>query len=500
MKKIVISSITAMGVFLTPMAVFADDYDEFKAKAEAQYAQFKNESEKRYKDFRDKANNEYADFMKNPWAYFNKQKEIAPPPEPSPEPIVISDDDRNKGQNNRPIKIDTVVQIPVVPVQPTPIVPIKETPITRPISNINITFFGTEIKTRSPELDGFKILGRREADFAEAWRKLATDATNNLLVDCLRTRKEKALCDWAYVLMLQQLSNKMFGEKTNESALMSGFLLNQSGYKVRYGLDSNINKLYMLVAVDGYIYNAIYYQVDGSKLYPVGEQPSGNLQICNFYYPKERPVSLAISTDQKFSIVPSEPRNVTAHNYPNIKLSLSTNKNLIDFFNIYPEACLNDSPYTKWAIYANTPLSSYVKDQLYPILRRAITGKSEKDAANILINVAQSFPYGYDDKIWGKDRAFFTEESWFYPYSDCEDHAIHFSRLVRDLMGLDVVLIYYPGHLASAVAFNESIPGDYIIENGKRYLVCDPTIFYAPIGMTMKGMDNGEAILIHLKP
>lgn len=256
----------------------------------------------------------------------------------------------------------------------------------------------------------------------------------------------------------------------------------------------------MLVAVDGYIYNAIYYQVDGSKLYPVGEQPSGNLQICNFYYPKERPVSLAISTDQKFSIVPSEPRNVTAHNYPNIKLSLSTNKNLIDFFNIYPEACLNDSPYTKWAIYANTPLSSYVKDQLYPILRRAITGKSEKDAANILINVAQSFPYGYDDKIWGKDRAFFTEESWFYPYSDCEDHAIHFSRLVRDLMGLDVVLIYYPGHLASAVAFNESIPGDYIIENGKRYLVCDPTIFYAPIGMTMKGMDNGEAILIHLKP
>ena len=34
---------------------------------------------------------------------------------------------------------------------------------------------------------------------------------------------------------------------------------------------------------------------------------------------------------------------------------------------------------------------------------------------------------------------------------NCEDRAILFTRIVRDLLGLKFILIYYPGHLASAV-------------------------------------------------
>ena len=37
--------------------------------------------------------------------------------------------------------------------------------------------------------------------------------------------------------------------------------------------------------------------------------------------------------------------------------------------------------------------------------------------------------YGYDDEIWGKDRLFFADETIHYPFSDCEDRAILFSRL-----------------------------------------------------------------------
>lgn len=109
-------------------------------------------------------------------------------------------------------------------------------------------------------------------------------------------------------------------------------------------------------------------------------------------------------------------------------------------------------------------------------------------------------PYGLDDDIWGYDRAFFPDESWNYPKSDCEDHAIHFSRLVRDLLGLEVALVYYPGHLAAAVAFTDgSATGDYIESNGKRWIVCDPTYFYADVGRTMPGEDNSSATLIYLE-
>jgi hypothetical protein len=66
-------------------------------------------------------------------------------------------------------------------------------------------------------------------------------------------------------------------------------------------------------------------------------------------------------------------------------------------------------------------------------------------------------------------------------------------------MNLKVVLLYYPGHLATAVQFNETIPGDYLLVNEKRYLVCGPTYIGASIGRTMPDMDNGKATVVFLE-
>jgi hypothetical protein len=106
--------------------------------------------------------------------------------------------------------------------------------------------------------------------------------------------------------------------------------------------------------------------------------------------------------------------------------------------------------------------------------------------------------YEYDDKVWGGDRAFFAEETLYFPYADCEDRSVLFSRLVRDLVGLNVVLLYYPGHLATAVAFSEEVYGDYLVYDNQRYIVCDPTYIGAPVGRTMPNMNNQEAQIIVL--
>lgn len=71
--------------------------------------------------------------------------------------------------------------------------------------------------------------------------------------------------------------------------------------------------------------------------------------------------------------------------------------------------------------------------------------------------------------------------------------------LVRDLLGLKCILIYYPSHLASAVCFNQQVKGDYILLNGNKYVVCDPTYIGAPVGLTMPNMDNESAKVIILE-
>jgi hypothetical protein len=66
---------------------------------------------------------------------------------------------------------------------------------------------------------------------------------------------------------------------------------------------------------------------------------------------------------------------------------------------------------------------------------------------------------------------------------------------VRELLGLEVALVYYPGHLATAVCFKGGPYGDYFNVNGKKYTVCDPTYIGASIGLTMPDMNNKEAEL-----
>ena len=115
-----------------------------------------------------------------------------------------------------------------------------------------------------------------------------------------------------------------------------------------------------------------------------------------------------------------------------------------------------------------------------------VQGKNEADAANILINFVQTaFQYQRDEQQFGYEKPFFVEELFYYPYSDCEDRAMLYSYLVRKLLGLDVVLLDYPDHIATAVRFKGNVGGDYVMVGGQKYIVCDPTYIGASIGMTM---------------
>jgi hypothetical protein len=235
----------------------------------------------------------------------------------------------------------------------------------------------------------------------------------------------------------------------------------------------------------------LFFLMDGCK--------AKNMTVCDAAYPGEQMMSLGVPEQPELKKDLGERRTVISR-FVNIQAEMAMNKNLMDFYTDYPTSYDGKDMMTRWAYYANTPVSPEVKDKVYPQLKQQIGNAPKLMAANMLLNwVQMGLTYAYDEKVWGHDRAFFAEESLFYPFCDCEDRSILFSHLIRDLLDLDVVLVYYPGHLYTAVCFNEDVTGDYIMVNGRKFTVADPTYYNANVGKTMSKMDNSKAKVILLK-
>lgn len=450
-----------------------------------------------FQSFRKQIYEEFADFVANPWVAFKETKPIPLPKEEPKPPVTIPEKDKEKPVEDKPIVINEVVKpIPVVP-QPSPIEPIKEVPV-KEEKYVDFTFFGTSAKVRFDIANKIQLKGITERDVSLALKKIDAKQYDNMLLDCLALRDSLLLSDWAYIQMLKSLAYQIEGKKTNEAALLLAYLYMQSGYKMRLASDGT--HLYMLYGSKHQIFEEASYSVDGELYYGIEKLPV-TLMICKAAFPKERSMSLLINTNQKFKEDSSTPRLISSFSYPDFKAQVSVNKNLMEFYQTYPTSMLDGNMMTRWAMYANTPMEKSVRNQLYQQLKEKLNGMSQLKAVNKILNWVQTgFEYEYDDKVWGGDRAFFAEETLFYPYCDCEDRAILLTRLVRDLLGLKCILVFYPGHLASAVEFTEAdVKGDYIQYDGHKYVIADGTYINAPVGRTMPSMDNETAKVILLE-
>lgn len=462
-------------------------------KAKEDFDAFRKEMHNDFNDFRADINRRFVEFVRNPWKEFQVTAPV-PKPEPKIVPPVVMPKDSILPQKNNPIIIDEVIKpFPISP-QPTPI---KSIPQTNIINEriIPVSFFGTTCSVKFPQNSTFSIKGTTENDIADALSILTTELYDNLLHDCLNTRTKLHLCDWAYLLFVRNVARTVFDRNTNKATLLAAYIFIQSGYKVRLGV--NGNQLYMLYASEHHIFGKPSYYVDGELYY--GDDLPATMNISQASFPGEKRLSLQITELPLLAKNMSEDRYIISMAYPVIKTHSQVNKNLLSFYETYPSSYYGDNFMTQWSQYANTPASQELSEQLYPIMRKLVGGMSEYESVQRILNWVQTgFTYGYDNRIWGHDRTFFAEETLFYPCCDCEDRSILFTRLVRDILHLDCILVYCPGHLFTAVHFNTDVKGDYLTLDNKRYIVCDPTYIGAPIGNTMPGTNNDSANIILL--
>ena len=280
--------------------------------------------------------------------------------------------------------------------------------------------------------------------------------------------------------------------RTRDGAVMAQmFLLVQSGYKVR--IAKSQGKMVLMVPFKDKIYSYSYVPMQDGWYYILNKNlTASSFSVFNLAYPKEQMASVQLCRQPRLKNNPDTRRILQSRDYPGMKIEVKPNLNLVDFYNHYP---VTDS----WQSYVQASLSEEVKNQIYPLFNEKIDGKSKKEAAEMLLNFVQTaFEYMTDQEQFGYERPLFADEMFYYPYADCEDRAILLSVLIRDLLDLDVILLNYPAHIATAVKFDAPVAGNYFTVDGDNYVVCDPTYIGASVGDCMPRYVGASADVIKI--
>ena len=375
------------------------------------------------------------------------------------------------------------VVVPVVPPAAKPSAPTGEL-FTASADKQMVNFCGQKVYV-DKSLKGVCSIGNmRENAIADAYEAMCKADYKALVDDCRKVKKELNLNDWGIFLFVREASKTLCTDE-NAAVVMQQFLLNELGYKSKMARRADRNQMLLFVAADCQVYGHPYFTKDGLNYYNLTSNESCQFYMCQEDSPKAKS-KLNMQVNHAPALNAGMVNSVHKNRSGSVAVSVDVPKSLMEFYNSMPQC--------DYSVYVNAEVNPSVASKVLSTLAPLVNGKGEAEAANLLINFVQTgFQYATDQEQFGYEKPFFVEELFYYPYCDCEDRSVLYSYLVRNLLKLDVVLLDYPNHIATAVCFNENVSGDFVTVGGKKYVVCDPTYIGASIGKAMPQFKNVAA-------
>jgi len=425
---------------------------------------------------------------KTPDPVFEKPEVRTPEPEiKAPEiekPLAeqpIAEQPIVKPQDIKPPEVE-----PTKPIVTTPkeVIPPEVVPVEPSYTGKKYTFdfFGRETtiyadKKLAKRL-GSKYNGKT---ISQGWSDLSLSEYEPVLEQLAAISKDYNLGDWGQVQLAFKFSKALHPNSINNQSFTSWFLLVKQDYQAR--LAYNSQGVYLLVPAEQSLYEVTFFTFGGKRFYAVS--PDGKARDLGrvFTYDGEYPRAVE-PVDMKDPLAFDNERHYKQRDFSftferkQYNLSLNVNPSRVNYLASYPQMDIDQ--------YFISPVDTVTANDALDHFRPMVEGKSELEAVNLLLRFVQtSFEYQTDDQQFGYENYLFAEETLTMPASDCEDRSVLFAWLVRELLGLEVVGLDYPGHIAAAVAFSKPVPGDSIAWNGKRFTITDPTYINANAGMTM---------------
>ncbi|MFV0419388.1 MAG: hypothetical protein ACK5KT_11740 [Dysgonomonas sp.] len=372
---------------------------------------------------------------------------------------------------------------------------------------VNIPFFEKELSLNVDSDTRFSLSSISEFQVSWAWKKLTATSFSTIIEGTDKLRKELLLNDWGVYMLISQLADQIFAEKqTDEKKVFMAFMLTHAGYNVKLARSGrgtgNEARLHLLIPFktkvnqwETTIDNKVYYTWTGKEK----EKLNATYTSTDDIYSYRKNLKLA-KADLNLTIkdVPSigtvtMQKTIESKSKYLQEVKIAWRSSLTNFYDTYPSTVL--------PIYANTPLSVATRKSLQLSFDTAINSMSERELVEqLLFWFYHAFQYKLDEE----ERPLFSEQTVKSLYNDCEDRAVFFARILKEIVGVDVVLVVYEGekgkisHVATGVHFGEKLNGVSTPHNGKEYMICDPSDKRCVIGSTLDEYRNSKNKIIEL--
>ncbi|MDR4987769.1 MAG: hypothetical protein RG741_02880 [Bacteroidales bacterium] len=485
-------------LFMLPLSMVGQTFEEYVRQREAEFQQFKREYEEfiqqmqqQYEDYVIRRDQEFTEYLNQRWEEY--QVFTGAIKEEKPKPAVMPAHDPSMTPEV-PRTLPAQAPDPEITARPpaTPDLPAiqKPEPERFPTRSLSFMFYGNRISlTYDPAMFVQIPMTIDNESISQFWSNVSGTNYNHLVNQLGDYSRQMNLNDWGYYLLVKNFSDELFSRSPNGATLMAWFLMNRSGYRAKAAYYNN-RAMLMLPSMHE-IYEVPFQVFDGIRFYLVQGDAPQLYTYENDFPDAPRVMDMTIQSPLNLGDAVAR-RNVSFEfGGETYDLSFEYCRNTIDFYADYPQSQIH--------VYFDSAVSPLAQESLAENLMPLIHERDELSAASLLLRFTQTaFDYKTDDEQFGYEKFFFAEEVLHYPYSDCEDRSVLFAYLVRELLNLKVIGLEYYDHIATAVNYSVDPGGDYIMFNDEKYTVSDPTFINAPIGMTMPKYADVTAVVIEI--
>ena len=450
---------------LVSSALSAGNFEDFKRTQNSAFA--------KYRDEKDVAFNNY---LKAPWQEYTAKESKPLYERQKPKSITPTLQKKIKSVGPRVnIKLQKKVQKP----EERPVVALVTPKLDQNSKDINLMFFGQNVGIDVDiSFKNAKFYPQNQQGISNFFDILASSDYEATLRDINTISKKLVLNDWGVYLLVNSLSKALFFNP-DDKKLFSWFIFNKLGYEVKIGLSGK--HVVLMHYSKKIIYSTPNYIFNKKRFYVISSyaRKSSNNKLYTYEqsYPGAlKPLDLSLGTLPNFK-QDIKRKTVSFEQFGILyKASYMYDKNLIDFMATYPQA--------DYETYFNSPMSKETYEEIAQELKRYVDGKKASVAINFVLNFVQkAFKYEVDQTQFGREKVMFANETLFYNKSDCEDRAILFAYLVKELFGVSVIGVKYKDHMATALYI--PVVGDSVKMGKRKFVIADPTYINANIGQSM---------------